>query len=353
MQAIRIHPDESKTANPYSANNPAPPSALSLDTIPIPTLTDAGQVLVRVHATTVTRDELTWPETYSTDLPLLGHDVAGTVVAVLDDSESTEKNQPSNFKPGDEVYGMLDMDRGSTWAEYAIARPNQIALKPKSLGWAESAAVPISGLTAWQALFVHARVTPPDFSSIAAKGRVEKPENDRSRTIAITGATGAVGNYLVQLANLVGLQVFANTTSKAHNEEFLKSLGASEVLESQELWTTNRQYDIIIDAVGGQTLEHCWSCTKDDGTLVSIESASMGFVERHRQQGIAKGKDGVCALFFIVEPSSEHLGQLSWAINHGLLKVFVAEELPLREAKAAYELGNGRPQRRGKVVLTN
>ena len=99
-------------------------------------------------------------------------------------------------------------------------------------------------------------------------------------------------------------------------------------------------------------MEKCWSVIKEDGILISLASASFDFVDQHRQQPFAKGKDGVNALFFIVEPSKQHLEELSLAINLGLLKIFVAHELPLREAAAAYELANGRLTRRGKVVLT-
>jgi NADPH:quinone reductase-like Zn-dependent oxidoreductase len=352
MQAVRIHPPEFGSEPPFSSTNPAPPSALNLDTINIPTLSKPGEILVRVHATTVTRGELTWSETYSTDLPLLGHDFAGTVVGVQNDPDSAGKEKASDFKPGDGVYAMLDMDRGSTWAEFAVAQTDQVALKPKSLSWTESAAVPVSGLTAWQALFVKAGVKPPDFSTISNKGVRTNGESDAVKKIAITGAAGAVGTYIVQLAALAGLHVVAVCTSKARDEEFLKSLGASEVLEAQELGQMENRYDIIIDAVGGQTLERCWSAVKDDGVIISIESGSIDFVSRHRGQSFAKGKEDVKALFFIVEPSRKQLEELSSALNFGLLKVFVAGELPLREAKAAYELANGRLQSRGKVVLT-
>jgi NADPH:quinone reductase-like Zn-dependent oxidoreductase len=350
MQAVRLHPAESGA--PFSASNPAPASALVLDTIPIPTLAKPGQLLIRVHATTATRGELAWPETYSTALALLGYDLAGTVVAVQDDPNSGKANTGFDFKPGDEVFAMLDMSGGSTWAEYTIAKVDHVGLKPKSLTWAESAAVPISALTAWQALFVQAKVKPPDFSPIAENGSQAKRWREGMRTIAVTGASGAVGTFIVQLAALAGLHVVAVTSSKARDGEFLKSLGARELFEYQDFKKREGQYDIIIDTVGGEILEGCWSLVMDDGTLVSVESSSANFVSQHRQQQLAEGKDGVRALFFIVQPSGENLRDLSLALNLGLLKVFVAHELPLREARAAYELANGRLQRRGKVVLT-
>lgn len=352
MQAVRVQAAESGSAAPYSATNPAPPSALVLDTIPIPTLSKPGQLLIQVHATTATRDELTWPETYSTDVQLLGHDVAGTVVAVQNKSGTDATEELSDFKEGDEVYGMLDMSKGSTWAEFAIAQTDQVALKPKNLSWAESVAVPISGLTAWQALFVKAEVHAPDFSSVARQEIQPKKNLENQKRIAITGAAGAIGMYAVQLAALAGLHVVAVSRSKARDEEFLKSLGASELLQYDEIGHREHQYDIIIDTVGGETLERCWSAIKMDGILLSVDSASAEFVTDHRQKPFARGREDVRALFFIVEPCRKHLEQLSVALELGLLKAFVAEILPLGDAKAAYELANGRLPRRGKVVLS-
>ncbi|ERF68526.1 hypothetical protein EPUS_05665 [Endocarpon pusillum Z07020] len=352
MQAIRVHPPESETEPPFSATNPAPSAALVLDTIPVPTLDKPGQLLIRVHATSVTRDELTWTETYSTDLPLLGHDLAGTVVAVQDDPGTNKNRTDSDLKPGDEVYGMLDTSKGSTWAEFAIATTDQVALKPKLLSWAESAVVPVSALTAWQALFVKAGVTPPDFSLITRTGSRAMDQGESARKIAVTGAAGAVGTYVVQLAALAGMHVVAVSSSKTCDEEFLKSLGATGVLQYEDLYHVKNEYDIIIDAVGGETLKRCWSSIKDDGILISIDSSSGDFVRNHREQTFTHDKQGVRALFFIVEPSKENLEQLSVALDLGLLKVFVAHEMPLHEARAAYDLANGRLQRRGKVVLT-
>jgi NADPH:quinone reductase-like Zn-dependent oxidoreductase len=353
MQAVRVHPLGTSSVQQWSAKNPAPFWALSLDTIPIPTLTSPGQLLIRVHASTVTRDELTWPETYSTELPILGHDLAGTVEAVQGDTEGLGKNSETDCKPGDEVYGMLDMSRGSTWAQFAVARHDQIALKPKSLSWAESAAVPVSGLTAWQALFVKAGVSPPDFESIAEQGDGPHGRAEHPSRLLVTGAAGAVGLYLVQLGALAGLHVVAATSSKSRDEDFLKSLGASEVIEYEELApAVPAQYGIVVDTVGGSVLEQCWTVVEDDGVLISIESANSNFVQNHSQQPFAKGKDKVKAIFFIVEPSRNNLERLSEALNLGLLKVFVAEEIPIQSASAAYELANKHLLRRGKVVLT-
>ncbi|KAK9241741.1 hypothetical protein V1506DRAFT_549811 [Lipomyces tetrasporus] len=349
MRAVRIHQND---AARFQSDNPAPPSALVLDSnIPVPQIARNHEVLVRIHAATVTRDELTWPETYKSECPIPGHDFSGTVVEVysLDDTPDTDVTR--RFSPEDEVYGMTETaGPGSTWAEYALVRSHEIALKPKRLDWAQSATVPMSALTAWQALFVKAGIPSPDLKQSSSKVAQEGQPN--GRRILITGASGAVGTFLVQLAALAGLHVVGCSTSNARNGEFLRSLGAIEVFEYNELEGMHGDYDIIIDTVGGTILEQCWSLVKDDGVLITIDSSSYDFVETHRQCSFTTGKDRVTAIFFIVEPSRPQLEQLAMALDLNLLKVFVAQTLPFEEAGKAYELANERAARRGKIVLT-
>lgn len=350
MQAIRIHPPATPGDPPFSASNPAPPSALVLDRdVPVPQPSRPGQVLVRVHATTVTRDELTWPETYVNEHPILGHDVSGVVVATHDDGPAPSGNGPDHrhagFRCGDEVYGLVNLHQGSAWAEFAVGETHGLALKPKTLSWAESVTVPMSGLTAWQALFEKSGIPVPDFDALTAD-RTAAPARER-RSLLVTGASGAVGAYVVQLGALAGLRVVAASRSTERNGSFLKSLGAAEVMEYDAMAQSTRPYDFIIDTVGGQPLAQSWSLVDDAGTLVSVDSSSFAFAKTR-----PKGKEHVKALFFIVESSGPQLSQLSRALELGLVKPFVAETFPLAEARAAYEKASGRTDRRGKVVLT-
>ncbi|KAK9370366.1 hypothetical protein V1509DRAFT_343710 [Lipomyces kononenkoae] len=350
MKAVRIQENETASSNVYSAENPAPPSALVLDSnVPIPQITQADELLVRVRAATVTRDELTWPETY-TGNRILGHDFAGTVVTVSSASETSKTGVSERFNPGDEVYGIsLSEGRGSTWAEYAVVRSNEVALKPKQLDWAQAATVPMSALTAWQALFDKAGLPPPDLSGNRKKGS----DGDQSKgKLLIIGASGAVGAFLVQLAALAGQHTAAASTSNDRNRQFLMSLGADEVFEYNELEGMRGQFDIIIDTVGGAILEQCWSYVKDDGILMTIDSLSYDFVANHRQQSFTTGKEKVNALFFIVEPSAQQLQKIASALDRELLQAFVAQALPLEEARQAYELASARSSRRGKIVVT-
>lgn len=322
MKAIRIHPADSNI--PWSASNPAPPSALVLDDIQTPQ-PKPGQVLVRVHAATVTRDELTWPESYREEHHILGYDFSGVVESVGGEAD---------FKPGDEVFAMVNIHEGSTWAEYVVADTRHLAKKPKSLTWAEAVTVPLSGLTAWQALFVKAGVREPDFESPA---RTEQ-------TVLITGASGAVGSYMVQLASLAGLHVVAASSSTERNGEFLRSLGAAETIEYSDM--KHHSFNLIIDTVGGEPLAQAWSIITDNDTLISVDSSSYAFTSSP-----PAGKEKVNAQFFIVEPSGKQLGKLSQALELGLVRPFLAHTFPLAEARAAYEMASGRMDRRGKVVL--
>ncbi|KPM43430.1 hypothetical protein AK830_g3112 [Neonectria ditissima] len=326
MQAIRIHPAAS-SITPFSASNPAPPSSLVLDQdveIPQP---KPGQALVRVHAATVTRGELTWPESYRKDFHIPGYDVYGVVESVEGLSE---------FKPGDEVFAMVHTRRGSTWAEYAVVDAHELALKPKNLRWAEAATVPMSALTAWQALFVKAGVPEPGVDAPKTTGSLSR--------VLVTGASGAVGSYIVQLAALVGLSVVAASSSNQRNGQFLRSLGAAETIEYADM--RHHSFDLIIDTVGGEPLSQSWSIISNDGTLVSVDSSSFAFANSPPE-----GKEAVNAIFFIVEPSGKQLGKISRALEVGLVRPFLAHTFPLAEARAAYEKASGRTDRRGKVVL--
>lgn len=347
MQAVRVHPNHSGSATPYSAANPAPVTAIHVDTgVPIPQPAEPGELLIRVRATTVIRDALTWPETYSREYTILGHDFSGTVVSVFDEEEG------SPFHPGDEVYGMAHANRGGTWAEYAVVLVDEACLKPKHLSWAEAAAVPLSALTAYQALFEKACVVPPNLSTpnTLSLSQVNGSEATGCRLL-VTGAAGGVGTYLVQLGVLASMYVVAATSSNNRNKEFLESLGASETVEYPDLRRSTEKFDIIVDTIGERVLESCWELVKESGTLISIDSASYNFVEIHRKSGVIQGRTNVKALFFIVNPSRKGLEQLSVALGSGRVTPFVKTEMKLTDARLAYQQSETQSTGRGKIVL--
>lgn len=340
MQAIRVHPAP-PSCDPYSPSNPAPVSALHLDEdIPVPKLSKPGELLIRVKATTVIRDMLTWPETYHHNYAIMGNDLSGIVIETFDDN--------SKFKSGDEVFGMTHVDRAAAWAEYTMVKEDEVALKPKCLSWEEAAALPLSAHTAYEALFVHAGLAIP---SVDTALRNKAQSSQHQKQILITGAAGAVGIHLVQLASAAGLHVVAATSSNARNQDFLRSLGADETTEYARLDGYQSDFDIIVDAVGGDVLAKCWNYVKDDGVLISVDSASYNFVEEHQKRGICK--EGVQALFFIVTGSGEALRYLAELVEQGILQSLVIQTYPFRRVREAYEHANGRHTGRGKILLTN
>jgi NADPH:quinone reductase-like Zn-dependent oxidoreductase len=229
----------------------------------------------------------------------------------------------TTFAPGAEVYAMLGYGRDGAEAEFTIALPSELAPKPRTLDHVQAAAVPLTALTAWQALFVHA--------SLAA-----------GQTILIHGAAGGVGVFAVQLARWAGAHVIA--TASARNRDFLRELGANEIID----YTTTRfeeavhGVDFVFDTVGGDTLQRSWQVVKPGGVLLSIVSPRPSFAE-------AKVYD-VRPVWFIVQPNREQLVKIGALIDEGKVRPIIDTVLPLAQARQAYEQG-AKGHTRGKIVL--
>jgi NADPH:quinone reductase-like Zn-dependent oxidoreductase len=279
------------------------------------------EVLVRVHAAAITPTELSWSETWKTragaDRPfpiILGHELAGGVVAL--------GPNVTDLALGQAVYGFNDWDRQGAQAEYCLARPAQLAPKPQSLDFVQAAEVPISALTAWQALFDHAH--------LAAGQRV-----------LVHGATGGVGAFAVQLAHWAGAHVIA--TASTHNLDFARELGADEALDytTTRFEVVVRDVDVVLDTVGGETQVRSWGVLKPGGMLVSVVAAPS-----HEQVAA----HGMRAIFFIVEPDRQQLIEIGRLIDTEQLRPLVAAVYPLEQARAAYARAQG-GRMRGKIVL--
>jgi len=280
-----------------------------------------GEVLVRVYATGVIANELKWDETYQTPegspraLPVPGRDLSGFV----------EEVGPgvTMFVTGSQVYAMLGYGRDGAEAEYTIALPSELAPKPGVLDHVQAAAVPLTALTAWQGLF--------DRASLVA-----------GQTVLIHGAAGGVGVFAVQLARWAGAQVIA--TSSARNLDFLRELGANEVIDytSTRFEEVVKPVDVVFDTVGGDTLQRSWQVVKPGGIVVSV-------VSPRPSDDVAKGHDARFA-WFIVEPDREQLIQIGELIDAGHVRPIIDTVLPLSEARRAYEQG-AKGHTRGKIVL--
>ena len=304
MKAIRIH-------------RRGGPEALVYEDAPIPPL-QPGDVLVRVHAAGISPAEFTWHIWDTPDgrsrLPFIpSHEVSGVVADVAPDVRDVEV--------GDDVYGLIDFFRDGGAAEYVAVRATELAPKPRSLDHASAAATPLSALTAWQALFDHARLTP-------------------GQRVLIHGAAGGVGSFAAQLARWRGAHVIG--TASARNVDFVRKLGADDVIDygATPFETVVGDVDVVLDTIGGTTTEKSWSVLRRNGLLVTIVRQPAEWTAGRTARG----------LFFLVEPRRTHLNELSRLIDAGMIRPIVEAVVPLDRAREAYERGI-REHPRGKLVL--
>src|SRR5215467_6908105 len=227
------------------------------------------------------------------------------------------------FATGAEVSAMLGYGRDGAEADYTIALPDELAPKPHALDHVQAAAVPLSALTAWLALFEHARL-------------------EAGQTALIHGGAGGVGVFAVQLARWAGAQVIA--TASARNRDFLHELGASVVIDysAERFEEVVHNIDVVFDLVGGETLARSWQVLKPGGVLVSVVSPQP-------PADVTKGHDARFA-WFIVEPNRELLIQIGALIDAGQLRPIIDAVFPLSQARQAYEQGT-KGHMRGKIVL--
>ncbi len=275
-----------------------------------------GELLIQIHAAGITPTELLWyPTTHTASgeprqNAVPGHEFSGVVAEVGKDVD---------IAVGLEVYGVNDWFADGAFAEFCCTLPTSIAAKPETLTHEQAAAVPISALTAWQGLF--------DRCKLLAGERV-----------LIHGGSGAVGVFAIQLAKWRNAHV--TTTAASRNREFLLNLGAQTVVDYQNerFQDLGQEFDVIFDAVGGETLTASWEVLRPNGRLVTI--AASGEVETDERNKRA---------FFIVEPNQSQLLRITSLIDSGTLKPVVQAEIPFEQAAAA--ISSNAKQGCGKSVL--
>lgn len=298
MKSIRLHA-------------PAGPEALVYEEVARPTPA-ADEVLVRVHAAALTRDELDWPVDRLPAIP--SYELSGTVVSVGD--------QADGFEPGRAVLALTDFERDGVAAEYAAVPHRHLGDKPQPLSHVESAAIPLPGLSAMQGLFTH--------------GRLEK-----NQRVLIHGGAGGVGAFAVQLARLHGAYVIA--TASGERVALARDLGADSVIaHTEEDFTAIEPVDLVFDTAGGERLSRSVEVLRTGGRLVSVAEEPPEDLCRD---------NGVEGVFFVVEPNRDQLGELTRLADLGRLQVVIDRTYQLADGRAAFERtlsGGGR----GKVVLT-
>ncbi|QKW05669.1 NADP-dependent oxidoreductase [Streptomyces sp. NA04227] len=228
----------------------------------------------------------------------------------------------TEFAVGDEVVGYVreDMLSRGTFAEYVAAPVRTLARKPRNIGFEEAAGLPLTGLTAYQALTRALRV-------------------QEGEVVLVHAAAGGVGSAAVQIARHFGARVIG--TASAGNHDYLRELGAEPVDYREDLAEGVRQLasggvDAILDTVGGDTLRRSEHLLAPDGRLVSVadhEVVSLG------------------GRYLFVRPDAEDLRRLSELVEHEELRVHVAETFPLPEAAEAHRRSQ-EGHTRGKIVVT-
>src|SRR4051812_6795280 len=335
------------TMSALRAHTRGGPEVLVHETVPCPTARD-GELLIAVHAAAITFDELSWPETWSSDgvdrTPIVpSHEFSGVVAEV---GEGV-----TDVSVGDEVYGLVPFDRDGAAAEYVTVPAGFVAAKPRTVSHVVAAAAALPGLTARQALVEHATLKAGD-------------------RLLVHGSAGGVGAFVTQLAASSGARV----TGTAHTKDvaYVASLGAERVIDvdHETLDAEREAFDIAIDAVGAQTPESLFAALRRGGRLLGLQGAPSQqpapkyggpaevFILTAERENLEvppsqelADKYGVTAEFFIVTPERESLEWLAERIDAGTLQVAIAATFPLAEGRAAYASGATTRERPGKTVL--
>jgi NADPH:quinone reductase-like Zn-dependent oxidoreductase len=295
------------------------PDVLAVESAPIP-FPGVGEVLVAVHAAAITFDELTWEETWTRNglsrTPTIpSHEISGVVAEISSDV--------TDFKPGDDVYGLIRFDRDGGAADYVTVPADDLAAKPASVSHTVAAALPLAGLTALQALVDHAHVQPGE-------------------RVLVTGGAGGVGALAVQLAAQFGADVTATLRSDA--VELARNLGARNVIDvrTQAFDDGGAAYDVVIDTVGGDTLDRSFAVLRQGGRLVTLsEPPAADKADEY----------GLNAIFFVVTPNREQLVQLAVLVDGGQLHVEIAATFPLARGREAFESAQRAVRPPGKTVI--
>jgi NADPH:quinone reductase-like Zn-dependent oxidoreductase len=268
----------------------------------------------------------------------LGSDLAGVVVEV--------GCSVTRFKPGDAVFASIDGLRLGSLAEFAVVAEDAVSLKPVHLDFVQAASVPMVALTAWQTLRERMRLKP-------------------GQRVFIPAGAGGVGTFAIQLAKYLGAKVA--TTTSAGNANLVRSLGADQVIDynNQRFQDVLRDYDAVLDTLGGESLERSFKILGPKGSVVSIvgppdaafgRARGMNFLMvfalwllSRKMHRLAKKRD-VEYSFVLVNPDGNQLAEIgelleTTSIHPVIDKVFPFDQA--REALAYLETGRAK----GKVVV--
>jgi NADPH:quinone reductase-like Zn-dependent oxidoreductase len=301
MRAIEVIDQTRKAAGMKLVDRPKP----------LPAIHD---VVVQVHASGFVATELDWPSTWTDRLgrdrtpTIPGHEMAGVVIAL--------GYGTTGLSVGQRVFGLADWYRNGTLAEYVAIEARNLALLPEEVDFPVGASLPISGLTAWQGLFLHGRLR-------------------AGQSVLAHGAAGAVGSMVTQLAREAGAYVIG--TGRAADRQKVLDFGANEFvdLENDALEDIG-EVDLVFDVIGGNIGKQSANLVRPSGTLVSI----VGPVEAKPVKGLA--------IDFVVEADRRQLGEIVERVRDGRLQTNIGNTVSLDEAVAAL---NSNERRRGKSII--
>lgn len=279
---------------------------------------DTNEVLVRMRAASVNYGETNAragkvPQ-LGTPPFTLGFDLSGTV--------AEDAAEGSRLRPGDEVFGIWF---GGTYADYIAVPAAELVLKPAEIDHVTAAAIPVAGLTAWQAMV-----------DVAGVGRGTR--------VLVHAAAGGVGHLAVQIAKLHGAYVIG--TARAAKHDFLRGLGADELVDYTEtdFTTAVRDVDVVFDLVGGDYGPRSLDALRPGGLLVGATLAP-GVTEEEA------GRRGRRYTWVGVRPSVPQLERIAGLVAEERLQVRVQRTYPLEELPLAHEFSDsGRVT--GKLVIT-
>ena len=296
------------------------PEVLVYEDVPKPEPA-AGEVLVKVHATSV--NPIDWKIRAGhmrgfREYPLpfiLGWDVSGVIESV--------GSGAAQWKPGDEVYGRPDPTRNGAYAEYVAVRESELARKPRNLDHICSAAIPLAGLTAWQALFDAAGLT-------------------AGQKVLIHAAAGGVGHLGVQFARLKGL--FVAGTASGRNQDYLKQLGCDLPIDYEKTHFEDivHDFDAVIEAMGGDVRKRSWKVLKRGGIMVCLIGPPPSEEDTKAH--------GVRASIIWGQMNAGQLAEIASLVDAGKLHPEVAAIFPLSDAAKAHQMSETEHVR-GKIVL--
>ncbi|MCW1961417.1 zinc-binding dehydrogenase [Chryseobacterium viscerum] len=308
------------------------PEVLEVTEMPVPSITNPFQVLVKVKAASVNPlDYQVRRGDYASlfELPIItGHDIAGDVIAV---GEAVQK-----WKPGDKVYYSPRFGGSGSYSEYHLTEESSLSGMPNNLSYEEAAAIPLIGGTVWEMIVVRAQLKKGD-------------------SILILGGAGGVGSLAIQVAKSLGAYVYTTGQSSLHGK--LRHLGADVVIDHhKENWiekiqthTRGRGVDVIIDTVGGNTLSDSPLALADYGTVVSL-------VDIARPQNLIHAWEKNATYHFVfTRQSRDELHHITQLIETGQVKPVIDSIYPFEDIKSAHQRIEDSKRDRpllGKIVLS-